>query len=104
MITDNLCSQYKETVYPITDFADNITKYVYLLHNPLSNLSKIGITNNPRLRKMQLQNASGMELNTLLVIELEEGYDETPRTIEVFLHSFYKHSNFILGSNRRCFN
>ena len=86
-----LIEQYQiEHPYPVTQFENGSSIFVYLILNPISKLCKIGITNQPRTRHSQLQNQSGMPLFPLLVLEVEAGYDESGEMIEKFLHRFYK--------------
>jgi hypothetical protein len=88
-----LLHEYKKQVkYPNHERQIDNQKYVYLFRNPLSKLCKIGVTTNPRERLRQLQRASGLEIQSLIVIELEQDYDEASYFIENFLHNYFYES------------
>jgi hypothetical protein len=80
---------YRATKYPNQDTATEDCMFLYLFRNPFSGLCKIGVTNNPQGRLMQLKNASGMQVQPLIVLQCEIDYDEHPKYIESFLHKFY---------------
>jgi hypothetical protein len=80
---------YRVTKYPNLDRATEDCMFLYLFRNPFSGLCKIGVTNNPQGRLMQLKNASGMEVQPLIVLQCEIDYDEHPKYIESFLHKFF---------------
>lgn len=88
-----LLDKYKKEVnYPNHKRQLDKQKYVYLYRNPLSNLCKIGITANPRQRLKQIQCSSGVEIQSLIVIELEQDYDEASYFVENFLHNYFYES------------
>jgi hypothetical protein len=88
-----LVDNYKSLInYPNHERATADKRFVYLFRNQSSNLCKIGITNNYRVRFSQLKNLSGMSLQPLLIIELEEDYDESADYIENFLHKYFNDS------------
>lgn len=41
--------------------------YIYALHNELTNQVKVGTSTNPKKRKSNLENASGMRLQTIYI-------------------------------------
>jgi hypothetical protein len=88
----NLLDEYTKTMYPIKSFQKiGDADVIYLLYNPLSNRYKIGITTNMRERMMSIIAASGMkEILFCCAVQLEQGYDESARSIESFLHKFYR--------------
>lgn len=59
-------------------------KYVYILHNQVTNLYKIGITDNIKRRIMQLTGACGVELQQVFAIKTELAND-----IEATLHRIF---------------
>ena len=64
--------------------------HVYLIHNHITGLTKIGITSNPGIRAQTLQSQSGVELWLLMYIEMEVGYDEDAKSVEQFIHRHFK--------------
>jgi len=62
---------------------------VYIFFNPITKLSKIGISDNPDRRKRGVETTSGMEVELLLLIDLEFGYDENRIIVEKLLHRFF---------------
>lgn len=88
-----LLDEYKKEVnYPNHKRQISEQKYVYLYRNQLSNLCKIGIATNPRERLRELQRASGLEIQSLIVIELQKEVDEASVFIENFLHNYFYES------------
>ena len=88
-----LLDNYKSLInYPNHRRATADQRFIYLYRNPLSELCKIGIASNARLRLAQLQNSCGLELQSLIVLELEEDYDEAADYIEKFLHHYFNDS------------
>ena len=79
----------KEVKYPLKTFENN-DGCVYLIYNPLNHLCKIGTTVNFRQRLRQLISQSGVELQPIIVLYLQNDYDEPAYVIEKFLHDFYK--------------
>lgn len=59
-------------------------KYVYILHNQVTNLYKIGISDNVRRRIMQLTGACGVELQQVFAIKTESANE-----IEATLHNIF---------------
>ncbi|MBM5782937.1 MAG: GIY-YIG nuclease family protein [Pelagibacterales bacterium] len=84
--------KYEKESYPLPDnlLCGLDCNYLYVIYCKHTKLTKIGITNNPTVRLMQLQNSSGVEMNYLMVLELEANYDEKPEVIERFLHKYFK--------------
>lgn len=64
--------------------------YVYVIVNKDSGLSKIGITNNLKVRFRQLKNQSGSNLHLLLTLGCERGYAEMNSVLEAWLHEQFK--------------
>ena len=60
------------------------------MFNNVTNLNKIGITKNIKNRIRSLETSSGVNLDLLLAIDLQEDYDEKAGLIELMLHDFYK--------------
>lgn len=85
----NLIDLYQKDTYPINEFCDEKTKFVYLFYNETTKLCKIGITSDAKVRLRQLINSSGMLIKPLIVIELEPNYDEPAKYIEKWLHDYY---------------
>ena len=84
----------QELPYPLDDNQifdnDNQARYVYLFANPVTKLCKIGITKNVRDRFMKLRNSAGVNLISLIVLDLEFNYDEKAILIEEILHKYFK--------------
>lgn len=86
----NLIEEYiKKVNYPNHPKADRNKRFVYLFHNELSKQTKIGITDNFHKRYDDLQNASGMNLIQIIIIQLETEIDESANFIENFLHNYF---------------
>lgn len=51
--------------------------YVYFLHNPETDTIKIGYSKNPKRRIRSLQTANSAELETLKIVEGDEGYERS---------------------------
>lgn len=75
--------------YPNHPRCEDRSRFVYLFFNPITTLTKIGITNSPKARISQIRNSGGMNVFALLILELLPDYDESPEFIEKFLHQFY---------------
>ena len=84
-----LCETYEANSYPLREVCSIRNSHVYLFRNSQTGLCKIGISQNPLRRLSQLQNSSGVKLQSLIVIELEQGCDETAEYLEKYLHSYY---------------
>lgn len=83
-------SRYFQSVgYPNHPICEDGCKFIYLSFNPQTRLVKIGVTNTPKTRARQIVNSSGMNIFTLILLELLPEYDESPQFIEKFLHNFY---------------
>lgn len=82
---------FKHIEYPKHERCNGITPYVYLIVNPITKLTKIGVTNNPQVRYMQLVRQNGVALELLIYIKLGEEIDETSHTIESYLHNYFNH-------------
>lgn len=65
-------------------------KYVYVIKNDTTGLSKIGITGNLHERTIAIQAQSGVPLKIVNYILLEGEYDESAKYIEGWLHLFFK--------------
>lgn len=63
---------------------------VYVIYNPATRLTKIGITGNLSERKRNIETACGSELEVLLWLLPEPGYDESAHYIEATLHAILK--------------
>lgn len=86
-----LLSKYdKVKNYPNHEKTTKNCRFIYLFRNPNSGLYKIGITNNPTQRLNEIRVACGSEIQEILVLECEIGYDEHPASIEMFLKDFFK--------------
>lgn len=85
-----IIEDYRKATYPHHTFCSAEMRCVYVFFNPLSNFSKIGITNEPKTRLRHLQRQSGINIHQLILIELEPGYDETAPHVEEFLHRYFK--------------
>lgn len=57
-------------------------EYLYMFYNPVTDLYKIGITNDPYIRLRKLSNGCGVELINVCEIWFEPEYDEHPRIVE----------------------
>jgi hypothetical protein len=68
---------------------------VYVIFNPMTRLSKIGVTKGIRARLANLQTAAGARLELMLFLELEPGYDESPTYVERTLHFLYKEKRMV---------
>ena len=85
-----ILDKYRNTIdYPNHTKADEKCRFLYLFRNPFSNLCKIGVTNNPRVRLSQIRNSSGMIIQPLITLQCEVDYDEHPLIIERFLHEHF---------------
>jgi hypothetical protein len=84
----------KELPYPLNDNQifdnPNEARYVYVFANPITKLCKIGITKNVRDRFMKLRNSAGVNLISLIVLDLEFNYDEKAILVEEILHKYFK--------------
>lgn len=80
---------YKAVNWPVTNLA-NKTEFVYAFYNPITNLTKIGITQDVAQRLNQLSTASGCELEVINSIEINAEIDEPAKKVEEFLHSIFK--------------
>lgn len=79
--------------YPLKEnqrYQDGESSSVYVVFNNVTNLTKIGITKNIKNRIRSLETSSGVNLDLLLAIDLQEDYDEKAGLIELMLHDFYK--------------
>tara|TARA_R110000782_G_scaffold267433_1_gene362846 strand:- start:94 stop:558 length:465 start_codon:yes stop_codon:yes gene_type:complete len=88
----NLIEAYLNKVsYPLNEdeTCSGECRFVYLLHNPLTKLSKIGISGQPIQRMKQLRTQNGVELYDLLLLELQPDYDENSFYIEQFVHEYF---------------
>lgn len=74
---------------------DDLSDTVYLIHNPDTKQTKIGITDSLNRRHAQLLTASGSELQMLIAIQLQPDYDEDAGFIESFLHEHFKSKRMI---------
>lgn len=63
---------------------------LYIVYNPITKLTKIGITVNIDRRIQELENSSGISLILSMYIVLEKGVDESAGYIEKFLHDNFK--------------
>jgi len=86
----NLTEWYQNKIkYPLNDNSIGDGGHVYLFYNKNTNLYKIGISHNYILRLKQLIAQSGCEINKVIVLELEDGYDERRDIIEKYLHDYF---------------
>lgn len=76
--------------HQLKDESTDTKQFVYLFYNPVTKLSKIGITGNTKTRIRSLVNACGIELYYLAALQIEIGYDESVELIEKLLHHFFK--------------
>lgn len=81
---------FKVIKYPNHPKAKLGCRFVYLFRNPLTELCKVGVTDNPLRRLGQISTTSGMEVQNLITLECEVDYDEDPKFIEQFIHKHYK--------------
>lgn len=65
-----------------------MTKLVYIIHNPILNLTKIGITNNIKRRIRQLECSSGTKLELYYCTQ----YYNRATIIEKSLHDYFRTS------------
>lgn len=91
-----MLDDYAEKIdYPNHERTTDDCRFVYLFRNELTNLYKIGITDAPRKRMKQLQTASGMYLQDLIILQCEVGIDEAPIIIEKYLHNYFKNKRVV---------
>lgn len=83
-ITDRDCRKCPDTI-----------RWVYLIHNPVSKLTKIGITDNPKKRIDKIRTESGIDVWFLFGLCLQEEYDESPMYVESWLHAHFKNKRRI---------
>jgi len=84
---------YEQFYYPLLD--ENILRkndydIVYLVHNKITNLYKIGITKNWNERIRTIECATGCEIDLVILLELECNFDEKAIIIEKFIHNYYR--------------
>lgn len=95
-LLDEYC---KEVVYPLDD-RDVLKKEqqdaVYVVYNPTTKLTKIGITGDFTQRINMLSTQGGVRLTPIVALRLERYYDEKAEDIERFLHKFF-HNKRELG-------
>ena len=65
-------------------------EYVYIIYNPITKLTKIGITTNVNRRINELENNNGVVLVYVFYILLQEAHDEAAVISESFLHVQFK--------------
>jgi hypothetical protein len=70
-------------------------RWVYLLNNPLSQLTKIGCTRTRELRFKALQSLSGVPITHVISVQLEKRYDESAGWLEEYLHDKFKDKRVI---------
>ena len=75
---------------PLKTTATENCRWCYVIYNPLNRNTKIGVTDNLGGRIGRLRTASGIDVITLLAIELLPFYDENARELEAFLHEYFK--------------
>ena len=63
---------------------------VYLVYNPVTKLTKIGVSMNVDRRFQELENSNGVKLILYFFIVLEKNVDENASYIERFLHDNFK--------------
>ncbi len=91
-----LLHKYKEVInYPNHIRCHEDCKCVYLIKNLSNGLSKIGITNRPKSRLRELERNSGNKLMALLIITLQEDYDESAEYLENYLHNYFENKRKI---------
>lgn len=87
-----LVEEYKKDVkYPLVSPSTELDKsnIVYLFYNPITKLTKIGVTSSYKQRLQHLSSSIGNNLLDILVIQLEIGYDESGKFLESYLHKFF---------------
>ena len=84
----SLLKIYKST-YPINMMAQK-NEIIYVFFNPITNLTKIGITTNLKERLSNLSNSSGVKLEVINYTQLCVDIDESARYVEFFLHNIFK--------------
>lgn len=70
--------------------ADDDVNAVYCIRNESTGFCKIGCSRTPKRRIRQIESTSGFLLQTLLILYLQTGYDETPEFVERYIHDFFK--------------
>jgi len=91
MNNSEILIQYKQRVnYPNHTRASEKLNHVYLFWNKDNFTFKIGVSGNPFNRLRQVQLSSGMSLEYVIILKLQEGYDECPKIIEKYLHEYFK--------------
>lgn len=79
-----------QSTWPIKQMAVKNYECIYLIYNPLTQLSKIGITANVNQRVAQLSSSGGCELELINTAEFWAEIDEPAGYVEQFLHSIFK--------------
>lgn len=74
---------------------DGKPNYLYFIKNQINNLYKIGISNCPKRRFSEIQNASGTQIMILKVIFCETDFSPSAKFIEDFLHNYFKEKRII---------
>lgn len=101
----SLIKIYKAENWPVTNWAKK-TEFIYMFYNPITNLTKIGITQDIAQRLNQLSTASGCDLECLNYSEICAEIDDSAKQIEEFLHNKFKTWRirgewFLLNTNQK---
>jgi hypothetical protein len=80
---------FAETEYPCKLFADETFPFVYLFFNPVTKLSKVGITSNPNERIKHMICSVGTNIYNLIELRLQIDYDESAKYIEQYIHQYF---------------
>jgi len=70
--------------------ATNEFRYLYMIFNKFTKLTKVGVTNSMTNRLNQLSAQNGVDLDLVMYLELEIGIDVSPKWLEEFVHSYFK--------------
>lgn len=70
--------------------ATNEFRYLYMIYNRFTKLTKVGVTNSMTNRLNQLSAQNGVDLDLVMYLELEVGIDISAKWLEEFVHSYFK--------------
>jgi len=104
MRIDDLSANYKKDLYPFKrsqlepikrtrNYLDgDILQhgYLYVIYNEITNLFKIGVTNDIKERHRQLERISGCNLHVYFIVYFECCFDEKKEIAESYLHNYFK--------------
>lgn len=69
--------------------ANKKLRFLYLIYNRYTKLTKVGVTDNINNRLNQLTNQNGVDLDLVMFIECAEEIDVNVKWLEEFIHSHF---------------